>query len=258
MKLAMEIRRLGRRRRLAIGVSLVVGLLVAVGSIERISLLPPKLSPRDVEIATAHTSVVIDSPASIILDNRSDAYNFQSLQNRAILLGNVIASTPVLQYIAQQVRVPPDVIAISAPATPEEPLPRVIAGHRRSVTDLLRYANQYRLSIEANPTAPVLDIYSEAPTKAAAITLANAAVDGLKSYMSSVAAARRVPAPDQVVVTQLGRAEGGITNPGAQWQLAVLAFIAGFFVSLGVILAVVRIRRGWVIGGNATDHSAAG
>jgi hypothetical protein len=246
MKLASEIRHLGRLQRLALLVSALVGLLAAVASVERIGLLPPKLSPRAVEIATAHTSVVVDSPNSVVLDNRADTSNFLALQNRAILLGNVIASAPVLQYIGRQLHVPDDVIAVSAPATPEDPLPRVISGHARSVTDLLRYSNQYRLSVEANPTAPVLDIYSEGPTEATAVELANAAVDGLRSYMSTLGVARRVPQRDQIRVTQLGRAEGGLTNPGARWQLALLAFIVGFFVSLGAIVLVVRARRGWV------------
>ena len=47
-------------------------------------------------------------------------------------------------------------------------------------TDILKRPNEYRLSIQANPTVPVLDIYAEAPDDAAAKKLASGAVSGLQ------------------------------------------------------------------------------
>ncbi len=240
-------RNLSRRRRM-VAAAVLVGLVAALYSVDHISLFPPGLSPKDVSIATAHTSLVVDTPDSVVLDLRQDASSFTSLQNRAILLGNVIAGGPVLDYMAAQVHVPDTAIQVLAPATPDQPLPRVVVGHDRSVKDIFRYANQYRVSVEASPTAPLLDIYTEAPTTTAAVALANGAVDGLKRYMSQLAVQTQITGKDQIRLTQLGRAEGAVTNPGANWQLAALAFLAGFWIAIGVLTVVGRLRRGWIAG----------
>lgn len=232
-----------RRRRLLI--STLIGLLAAVAIVNHISLLPPHISSRDVEIASAHTTVVVDMSKSVIVDTTQGDATFSSLEDRAILLGNVVGSEPVLQYIAQRLHIPVQAIAVSAPGSPEQPLPPVIVGSSRSTTDILRYANQYRISTDADPTAPILDVNTEAPTATAAKELANAAVSGLQHYMSSLEAARNVPAKEQLRVTQLGTAQGGVTNPGAQWQLAMIGFGLGFAVSLGVMAFIDRFRQGW-------------
>ena len=52
---------------------------------------------------------------------------------------------------------------------------------------------QYRLDIEANPTVPMLDIYSEAPTADSATLLANAAVAELRAYLGDLATSQRTP-----------------------------------------------------------------
>jgi hypothetical protein len=247
MRFGTYIRSLSRRRRV-VAVSVLVGLLAAVYSVDHISLFPPRLTPKDVSIASAHTSLVVDTPDSVVLDLREDTSSFTGLQNRAILLGNVIAGGPVLDYMAAQVHVPDTAIQVLAPATPEQPLPRVIVGHGRSVKDIFRYANQYRVSVEASPTAPLLDIYTEAPTTAAAVALANGAVDGLDRYMATLAAQKNISGKDQIHLTQLGRAEGAVTNPGANWQLALLAFLAGFWIAVGALTALGRVRRGWIVG----------
>jgi hypothetical protein len=247
MRFGTYMRNLSGRRRIVIA-AFLVGLIAAVYSVDHISLFPPRLTPKDVSIATAHTSLVVDTPDSVVLDLRQDTSSFTGLQNRAILLGNVIAGGPVLDYMAAQVHVPDTDIQVLAPATPDQPLPRVIVGHDRSVKDIFRYANQYRVSVEASPTAPMLDIYTEAPTVTAAVALANGAVDGLNRYMATLAAERKVSGKDQIRLTQLGRAEGAVTNPGANWQLALLAFLAGFWIAVGAFTVLGRVRRGWIAG----------
>ena len=244
MKLGIQMGRLAQRRRRLL-ISALIGLVAAAGSIDHVSLLPPHLSSRDVEIASADTTVIVDTAKSVIVDTSEGNAAFNSLEDRAILLGNVIGSEPVLQYMAQRLHVPVQAIAVSAPGTPNESQPPVIVGGSRRVTDILRYADQYRISTDANPAAPVLDVYTEAPTVNAAKELANAAVSGLQHYMTSLDVARNVPASSQLRLTQLGAAQGGITNPGAPLQLALIAFAVGFAVALGAISFIGRFRQGW-------------
>jgi hypothetical protein len=81
-------------------VSLVLALFAAVWSVQNVSLSPPGLSPRSLEMATASTHVIVDTPTSTLLDLRQDTYSLEALTNRAILLGNVMASGPVRREIA--------------------------------------------------------------------------------------------------------------------------------------------------------------
>jgi hypothetical protein len=233
--------------------SALVGVLAALVSVEKVSLAPPGLAPRAVATAAAKTQALVDAPSSILLDLRQDTYSFQSYSNRALLLGNMIASAPVRQYIAAQVGVPATSLEITTPATPQEPLPRVDSGHPRRTTDILRLDATYRLSVIADPTVPILDINSEAPTVTGAIKVANAAIAGLKSYLAQIAGAERVPTASRVRVTQLGAAQGGVVNPAVNMQLIPLVFALAFGLAAASLLLLEKLRRAW---GSSADGSS--
>ncbi len=114
-----------------------------------------------------------------------------------------------------------------------------------SVSNIAKSTNQYRLSINVNPTVPMLDIYAQAPGAASAAVLANAAVDGLRDYLATLAAEQHTPPGDQIRLLQLGRAEGAVINHGIQWQVGVFAFALTFSVACATVIFVTRIRRGW-------------
>ena len=99
MAFHIQLRRLAQPRpRLAVSALLAV---VAVGwSLLSVGVVPPRLTPRDVDMATAHTSVLVDTPQSSVVDLRQNTYSFQGAVNRSTLLGNVIASRPVREYVA--------------------------------------------------------------------------------------------------------------------------------------------------------------
>ena len=82
--------RLGKRHLDALAASLPVlagtyysPLIVAVWSVAKISLLPPRLTPRALEMATATTHVVVDTPKSTVLDLRQNTDDLQALTERA-------------------------------------------------------------------------------------------------------------------------------------------------------------------------------
>ena len=94
-------------------VCVLLAFLAAVWSVARISLAPPKVTSRSLEMATASTQVVSDTPRSILVDIRQDTYGLDALTNRAILLGNVMASPPVRTAIAARAGVPVAVLGAS-------------------------------------------------------------------------------------------------------------------------------------------------
>lgn len=224
--------------------SALFALVVAVWSVANISLLPPRLTSRSLEMATATTHVVVDTPRSTVLDLRQNTDDLTALTQRAVLLGNVIASTPVAEAIAERAHVPVNALEVSTPLTPAQALPQAGSANN-SVTDLVKSTNRYQLSISVNPTVPMLDIYAEAPKAASAAVLANAAVDGLRAYLTNLAAAQLTPRADQIRLLQLGRASGAVINDGIQWQVAVFAFALAFSLASATVIFISRVRRGW-------------
>src|SRR4051812_41275128 len=87
------------RLKISVIVCVLLAVFAAVWSVQKISLSPFSLTPRSFEMATATTHLVVDTPTSVLLDLRQDTYSLSGLRNRAVLLGNVLASTQVQQRI---------------------------------------------------------------------------------------------------------------------------------------------------------------
>jgi hypothetical protein len=231
--------------KLGVVISVALALLAAVWSVDKISLMPPGLTPRSLEMATATTHVLVDTPSSQLIDLRQDTYSVVGLKNRAVLLGNVIASSSVEARIAQRAHVPLELLRVEAPLTPEQPSAPVNAQNARHTTDILKSTDQYRVNIKANPTVPMIDIYAQTPTAASAAALANACVVELKAYLATLAAKQATPAKDQIRPIQLGQATGVVINRGVQWQAAILAFLVTLGVSCATMIFLARVRAGW-------------
>jgi hypothetical protein len=227
--------------------SLAVALLAALWSVDRISVLPPGLTPRSLEMATAAAHVVVDTPSSALLDLRQDTYSFEGLRNRAVLLGNVVSSSTVRQNIARRTHVPLEVLRIQAPLTAQQSAPAVDSDTARHTSDILRANDQYRLTLQANPSVPMLDFYAQAPTAQAAAALANVAVEELRAYLARLAVTQRTPAKAQIHVVQLGRAQGTVINKGINWQVALLTFLLTFGACCATVIFLSRVRAGWRI-----------
>ena len=74
--------------------------------------------------------------------------------------------------------------------------------------------------MQVQPTAPIIDIYVQAPSAKAADHLADASVAGLRDYLQTVAAAQQIAAADQVKLLQLGGSRGSVINKGvdSSWR----------------------------------------
>jgi hypothetical protein len=234
------------RLKLGMGLSLVLALLAAIWSVSRPGL----------EMATAHTEVLVDTPQSIMTNLRQSSYSIDGLVNRAVVLGNVIASTPVEAKIAQRANVPAALLRIQGPITVHVASLPLTAQDTRSVTDITKSNEQYRIQIDANPTVPMLDIYAQTPTAQSAAALANAAVDELKAYLAGLASSQATPASDQVRIEQMGRATGMVVNPGVKYQLALLVFILTFLLACATAIVISRIRAGWRLEA-MSEHTAS-
>lgn len=244
MGIGIRIRKLWHLK-LGVMISLALAVFAAAWSVDKISLTPPGLAPRSLEMATAVTHVLVDTPESQLIDLRQDTYDMAGLVNRTVLLGNVIASTDVEARIAQEAHIPDQLLRIQAPLTPQQASPPVNSQTARHVTDIINTTDQYRIEIDANPTVPMLDIYAQTPTVESAAALANSAVDQLKAYLARIATVQSTPATDQIRLVQMGRATGDVINPGIQLQVALLVFALTFLLSCAATIFIARIRAGW-------------
>lgn len=247
MDLGRHLRELSRLR-LGLALCLLIAAFAALSVSYRIGLLPPKIEPRSLQMAAASTEVLVDTPRSVVLDLRQDTSDIDSLTNRAVLLGNVMASAPVLAYIGRRAGIPSQSIRATTPRTPNAPRPFATPETKSKTSDLLASTNQYRLNIDANPTVPVLKIYAQAPDARAARQLANAAVDGLRDYLAQVARQQDIPPATQVRVVQFGRARGTVINNGASLQATIIVFVFFFAGSAAAAMFVARVRRGFKLG----------
>ena len=257
MQLGRHLRELWRMR-LGVGLSFLLASLIAISSIDHVGLFPPKITSRQLEIAAASTRVLIDSPRSEIIDLRTDTYAFTSLTTRAALLGNVMASAPVREYIARRAKIDPQRIQAVAPITANVPRNLIEPGSEKRSSDILRSTDQYRLDIQANPTVPILNVSAQAPNKDAAERLANGAVDGLRDYLAALAVRQGTDPKKQVRLEQLGRARGGVINKGIGLQIALLSFVFVFVLSCCAVLFLARVHRGWSAAADEDREQPAG
>jgi hypothetical protein len=231
--------------KLGVLISLAVALFASVWSIYKVSLSPPGLAPRSLDMATGVTHVMVDTPTSTMIDLRQDTYGVQALTDRSVLLGNVIASSSVEAKIARRAHVPVARLRILAPLTNTQPSPPTDSQNARHTSDLIKSMDQYRLNIKVNATVPMIDIYSQTPDAKSAAALAEAAVDELRLYVNDLAAAQQTPAKDQIRLVQLGRATSIVINHGVKYQVALLVFLLVFLASCATATFIVRVRAGW-------------
>jgi hypothetical protein len=256
MRLGIRLRKLWRLR-VGVLVCLLFATFVAVWSAEKISFFPPKLEPRAIQMGSATTHVILDRPRSTIIDLRSETGDFEQLTTRALLLGNVIANGVVRDSIAHAAGTTPDRLLIAAPLTPKQPQAVVDSKAQKHASDILKSNDEYRLTIFANPTVPVLDIYAEAPDARKAEQLANGAVDGLQRYLGSLAARESTPPEAQIRLVQLGRAHGTVVNPSANTQVMFVAFLLTFGLSCATLIYIDRVRKGWSLAKQAEQPATA-
>jgi hypothetical protein len=221
------------------GASALVALVAAVLSVCSVSLLPPQLEARSFQIAIAPTHVFIDSPVGGTIDPKVFPQHADAVAKRAHLLSRMLASRPALTRVGRRAGVPPDQIAAISRSTEDMPLVLTEPGSEERASQIAVSSRPYRLEVQARPSAPVIDIYAQAPSTGEAERLANAAVAGLRDYLRDLARRRQLGAGSVPLrLLQQGRPHASVVNPGAAQSIALLTFIVVFALCLfGWVLA---------------------
>ncbi|HET6508241.1 MAG TPA: hypothetical protein VFG42_15725 [Baekduia sp.] len=235
------------RHKLGAGLCLAFAVVMSLWSLYHLSIAPPGLTPRHLQIGAASTTVMVDAPKSKIVDLRANTQDFQSLTTRADLLSNVMASTPVRAFIAQRAGVPERAIVADASLGADLPRSATEPGSERRSTDLIQETDKYRLAISSNEAQPIIYVAAQAPSGEAAARLANAAVDGLNDYLTMMADREGIAPTARTRLIQFGRAQGGVVNPSVDIEIGLLTFLISFVVACAAFRVVLRVRHGWAL-----------
>lgn len=237
------------RRRSRLIAATAVGIALAILTLYKVSLQPPFLHARALNVAAASTTLMIDTKhrASSDLGIRTDAMEALSVQSN--LVGEVMVTDPVLDEIGRIAGINPLDIQATAPVTSDVPRTEIEPNSGANATSLIQAPDNYKLQVQVDPTMPIMHVYTQAPTADAAVRLANASVQGLRAYLSRLNTSETVNLNDEIEVIQLGAVRGGVVNHSAAKEIALLAFITGFAATLFGVRLVARFRSGWRLAG---------
>jgi len=239
--------RLQRRSRLVAAVA--VGMLLAILTLYKVTLLPPSLHARALNVAAASTTIMVDTKHAVSTDLAAHNNSMEALSSQTNLIGEVMVTDPVLDEIGRIAKINPLDIQATAPVTSDVPRTEIEPNSGANATALIQAPDRYKLQVQVDPNMPIMHVYTQAPTATEAIELANASVTGLRAYLSKLNTSQTVSLQDQIQLIQLGAVRGGVVNHSAAKELALLAFITGFAATLFGFRLVARFRTGWRLAG---------
>lgn len=237
------IRQLWQRKGL-VAIVFVIAVFAAILTAYQVSISPPGLHKRTLEVSAASSQILVDSPKSTLV-NGGSTETFNALATRAKIYGQYLSSLEARRQIARKVGVPPQTISTQGPFSPEagatayENQP---SGERAS--ELLKEGAVNRLVFSAQEGVPILSVSSQAPTTERAIALANASFQVLQDYVASLEAEDK-PVSDGVTLRELGTPQGGTLGSSNGKILMALAFLAVFALGCAAILLVPGFARRW-------------
>jgi hypothetical protein len=227
-------------RRLA-GVAACV-LFAAFASTRSLSISPPGMAPRQFQVAGAQAHVFLDSPSRVVGNGAANSNDFDALWRRAVLLGNLATSDPVLEYVGRIAGIDPRQIAGVTRITANVPTVMTEPDSERRADQIAADRKPYRLDIQPSQNLSTLNVFTQAPSVPEAQRLADAVVPALTQYLRDLALKKGADPSSQVQLTQTGRARVGMLGSGKK-MVAGLTFMLAFGLSAALLAIISRRRR---------------
>lgn len=225
-------------------VSALVALGLGLWSIYSISLAPPGIHARPLQVAAASSHVMLDAPRTWVLDQSAGVQDFQNLGRRADLFANLLTSLPLRREIAADMGMAPERIAGITRITSNVTNALLQPNSEERATQILLAQERYRLDVQTTPERPIVNIYTQAPTVEAAQRLADSAAATLARAVADTAVQRDVPRKWRIRAHTLGGpARGQVISGGTVAQIFGLTFLVAFGATCALLLLLRRLAR---------------
>jgi hypothetical protein len=156
------------------------------------------------------------------------------LGGRATLLANLMMDGEIKATIAQKAGLRPNALksADAAPGTDGPPNPRAFM------------IGAQVLTTSRGDLLPIIEVDTQAPDAAGAQRVADAAVAGLRDYLSSKAAGERVSSARRLRISALNQAQSRLAVRGPRMAFGVAATLFCFIFGCAAILMGAALVRG--------------
>jgi hypothetical protein len=224
----------------------LVAFACAVANVSHISLLPPSIKPRQLQVAAASTRVAVDLPKPIARDSEAALSQYDDLQRRAVLIANLMTSDAAIDSVARRSHIPRDLIAARTTVVYQAQKVMFEPDSERRAEQIADTRRPYALEIRPDPKYPKITIYAQAPTVIEAQRMADAVLPAVRQYLDATIRRQGGDPSRQVRLEQLGDARGAVLNGGVRLEIAGLTFlfVFGMTALLPLGLAYARRRRG--------------
>jgi hypothetical protein len=226
------------RRRAWMAAVLAISAVAGIASVYRITLTPPGLHSRSIERGAAEAQLLVDAPRTGVGDLVRD---LDPLTARAQVVAQLMRSDPIVSRIAARMHIPPsaieaqtDLSALNLPQSQLEP------GQGKRAAQIAGESRLYRLTFQAVPDQPTVNIFAQSNTAGEARRLADSAIQATRDWLVGIQNAQQLPDRRRTVITQLGQADAGLVNSGASRLFAGLVFVGLFCIGCLAILLVNR------------------
>jgi hypothetical protein len=224
------------RRRLLVALVALLAIFVGLALTYRLSLPPES---RKYEVGIANSRVLVDTPTSQVV--QVDPKGSETLGPRASLIATLMVEGEVKAAIARRAGLPPKRLVAVSQAD-------IDSGSVSSSTLQDPDVNLLTTQVFASPEGdqlPIVEIEAQTPSVAGAAKLASAAVDGLRDYLDSKAAAEDAKDRRRLMVAPLGDPQARVQERGPSRVIAVGSAVFILLGGCGAILGASALARGW-------------
>jgi hypothetical protein len=227
------------RLRLCVAVVCMIAVLAGMLVLYKPSI-PPKPRRHDIGVATAQ--ILVDTPQSQVV--QVSPAGSALLAEQANVLATLMVDGTIKADIAQRAGIPADEFAGVTTAAVDQSSSGPLAVSVPSAPHPYVLTTQL-LTNNSGQSLPIIALNAQAPDSAAAANLADAAVAGLRAYLSSKAALARIPDAERLQLIGLGAPQVATETRGPSSAIAIVVVIAVLLLGCAGILAALALVRGW-------------
>ena len=220
------------RRRALVSLVALVAIVVTIVVMFRISL-PANLESRQYQVGIASSRVLVDTPSSQVVAVTADGSD--TLGVRANLMASLMVDGELEEPDRQARR--------------HHSEPPLRDGQERQQTDVTdrpqgREAHVLTTNVLQDSNGkdlPIIQIEAQAPDAKQAARLADGAVDSLRDYLATKAAAEQVPDARRLKVEGFGPAQSSVEKRGPGLIMAIAAGLFVFALGCAAILGIAAL-----------------